>query len=43
MPLPRRDVQQHTYGEYLTWPEDVRYELIDGEAFCMAPAPTSGS
>lgn len=40
MPLPRRDLEHHTYGDYLTWPEDVRYELIDGEAFCMAPAPT---
>ena len=29
-----------TYADYLTWPEDVRYELIDGEAFLMAPAPT---
>jgi Uma2 family endonuclease len=33
-------LQHHTYGDYLTWPGDVRYELIDGEAFCMAPAPT---
>ena len=40
MGLPLRDTQHHTYGEYLTWPEDVRYELIDGEAYLMAPAPT---
>ncbi len=40
MGLPRRDAQHHTYGEYRTWPEDVRYELIDGEAYLMAPAPT---
>jgi len=40
MALARRDDQRHTYGEYLTWPEDVRYELIDGVAYLMAPAPT---
>jgi Uma2 family endonuclease len=39
MGLPLRDGQHHTYGEYLTWPEDVRYELIEGEAYLMAPAP----
>lgn len=39
MGLPLRDDKHHTYGEYLTWPEDVRYELIDGEAYLMAPAP----
>ncbi len=41
MGLPLRDSRRHTYGEYLTWPEDVRYELIGGEAFLMAPAPTA--
>ena len=39
MGLPLRDHQHHTYGEYLTWPDDVRYELIDGQAVMMAPAP----
>ena len=39
MGLPLRDAQRHTYGEYLRWPEDVRYELINGEAYLMAPAP----
>ncbi|MFB1490192.1 MULTISPECIES: Uma2 family endonuclease [unclassified Thiocapsa] len=29
-----------TYGDYCLWPEDERWELIDGEAFAMAPAPT---
>jgi len=27
-------------GDYLAWPEDVRYELIDGIACAMSPAPT---
>jgi Uma2 family endonuclease len=42
MGLPLRDQQRHTYAEYLRWPEDVRYELIDGEAYLMAPAPSAG-
>ena len=29
-----------SYGDYARWPEDERWELIDGEAFAMAPAPT---
>ena len=40
MGLARRDTQHHTYADYLTWPDDVRYELIDGVAYLMAPAPT---
>lgn len=40
MGLPLRDSKLHTYGEYLTWPENVRYELINGEAYLMAPAPS---
>lgn len=39
MGLPRRDQHHHTYGDYLSWPEDVRYELIDGVAYMMSPAP----
>ncbi|MBP7635290.1 Uma2 family endonuclease [Candidatus Ozemobacteraceae bacterium] len=29
----------YTYADYLTWPEDERWEIIDGEAFDMTPAP----
>ncbi|MFM9968147.1 MAG: Uma2 family endonuclease, partial [Burkholderiales bacterium] len=39
MGLQQRDTAHHTYADYLTWPEDVRYELIDGVAYLMAPAP----
>lgn len=39
MALALKDRQSHTYGDYLTWPDDVRYELIDGEAYLMSPAP----
>ena len=28
-----------TYGDYLTWPDFDRWELIDGIAYDMSPAP----
>lgn len=34
-----KDGQHHTYGDYLNWPDDVRYELIDGDAYLMSPTP----
>ncbi len=40
MALPQCQTERYTYADYATWPEDVRYELIDGEAYAMAPAPT---
>lgn len=40
MGLPLRDQHLHTYGEYLSWPDELRYELIDGRAYAMSPAPT---
>jgi len=39
MVLQRRDMTLHTYAEYLTWPPTVRYELIDGGACALSPAP----
>lgn len=39
MGLALRKEKHYTYADYLTWPDDGRYELIDGEAFLMAPAP----
>jgi Uma2 family endonuclease len=39
-PLPRLKAQDRfTYSDYLTWPDDERWELIDGEAYMMSPAP----
>jgi Uma2 family endonuclease len=40
MGLAQRDTGHHTYGDYLGWPDGVRYELIDGVAYLMVPAPT---
>jgi Uma2 family endonuclease len=39
MGLAQRDNDYHTYGDYLSWAEDTRYELVDGVAYLMAPAP----
>jgi len=37
LPLEKK---RYTYQDYLTWPDDERYELIDGEPYRMSPAPT---
>ena len=29
---------EYTYGEYREWPDDERWELIDGVAWNMGPA-----
>ena len=39
MVLKARDPAIHTYGEYLRWPDTPRYELLDGIAYAMSPAP----
>ncbi len=39
MGLVLKDDQYHCYGDYLTWNEGERYELIDGTAYLMSPAP----
>ena len=38
-PALRNANTRYTYADYLTWPEDVRYELIDGVPYPMSPAP----
>jgi Uma2 family endonuclease len=32
---------RYTYGDYLTWPDEERWELIDGIAYTMTPAPST--
>ena len=39
MHLPDRKTGKYTYGDYMDWPEEERWELIDGQAFDMSPAP----
>lgn len=36
---PARRTERYTYGDYLRWADDQRWELIDGTAYLMAPAP----
>ena len=38
MGLALKDTEYHNYADYLQW-SDNNYELIDGEAYFMAPAP----
>ena len=41
MGLPvRRSEQHYTYGDYRRWPDDERWELIDGVAYSMS-GPTT--
>ena len=40
MALPKADEHRFTYADYLQWPDGERWELIDGKAYAMAPAPT---
>lgn len=41
MGLPqRKEEPRYTYADYCRWNDDQRWELIDGVAYLMAPAPT---
>ncbi|GHV33788.1 hypothetical protein FACS1894187_03050 [Synergistales bacterium] len=31
------DLDYYTYGDYKTWDDGIRWELIDGKAYCMYP------
>lgn len=39
MGLPRKSGQTYTYGDYCQWQDEARFELIDGIAYAMGPAP----
>jgi Uma2 family endonuclease len=39
LPAIKKD-RVYTYGDYRTWPDDERWELIDGTAWNMSPAPS---
>ncbi len=36
----RQHTETYTYADLLTWPEDERWELIDGVPYDMSPAPS---
>ncbi len=39
-PLMKKAVQKFTWDDYLTWPDDERWEIIDGVTYNMTPAPS---
>ena len=41
MPLAKKINKKYTLRDYLKWPDDERWEIIDGEAYDMSPAPTT--
>ena len=40
LPVRKLD-RRYTYADYRTWPADERWELIDGVAWNMSPAPAT--
>jgi hypothetical protein len=40
MPLAQGVGRKYTFRDYSSWPDDERWELIDGEPFAMTPAPS---
>lgn len=42
MPLPliKKAAQKFTWDDYTTWPDEERWEIIDGVAYNMTPAPS---
>ncbi len=38
---PARDLnERYTYADYKTWPDDERWEIIEGVAYAMSPSPS---
>jgi Uma2 family endonuclease len=40
LPVRKLD-RRYTYADYRTWPDEERWELIDGVAWNMSPAPST--
>lgn len=38
--LKKKTAKVCTWQDYLTWPDDERWEVIDGRAYDMSPSPT---
>ncbi|MDA3939576.1 MAG: Uma2 family endonuclease [Spirochaetia bacterium] len=38
----KEDDEKYSYADYLTWPDEQRRELINGEVWAMSPAPSTG-
>lgn len=39
-PLKKKSEKKYTWNDYLTWPDEERWEVIDGVAYDMSPSPT---
>lgn len=39
-PSVKKAAQKYTWDDYLTWPDDERWEIVDGVAYNMTPAPS---
>ncbi len=40
LPAKKGERKYFTYQDYLTWPEEERWEIIEGHAYAMSPAPS---
>ena len=40
MPQPKEKNEKYTYQDYCQWPDEERWEIIDGIAYDMSPAPS---
>ena len=40
-PLAKKLDRKFTYADYLTWPENERWEIIEGVTYDMSPAPST--
>jgi len=39
--LNKKSDGKFNYADYLTWSDDERWELIEGVAYAMTPAPST--
>ncbi len=40
MPAPLKKKTKYRYSDYITWPDEERWEIIEGEPYDMTPAPS---
>ena len=40
MKAVKKSAEKYTISDYLTWPDDERWEIINGEIYNMSPAPS---
>lgn len=40
MSFAEKTSKTFTYADYITWPDEERWEIIGGEAYNMTPAPS---